>query len=302
MIRSIFNHFIITIIPLLPLLFVRMIARRYVAGESSQEALNIAQRLNENGYSVTLDILGEHSKNNSEAQSITNEYADLYERILDQNLDCNISIKPTHIGLDIGKDVARTNLITLLNKAHETSNFLRIDMESSEATDTTLDLYNECKKQYSEVGTVLQAYLYRSEKDLKILSKDSSCNFRLCKGIYRESAEIAIQKRREINYNFLKLLRYAFDNNIYVGIATHNLELLKKTYDIIDELKIPTEKFEFQVLYGVPMSGWLEKHLEHGYRVRVYVPYGRDWYDYSIRRLKENPAIANYIIKNIIRK
>jgi len=302
MIHSIFNRFVITIIPLLPLSFVRMIARRYVAGESSQEAFRIVQRLNKNGYSVTLDILGEHSKNKPEAQSITNEYSDLYENIHNQNLDCNISIKPTHIGLDIGKDVARANLITLLNKAHETSNFLRIDMESSKVTDTTLDLYNEFKKQYPEVGTVLQAYLYRSENDLKMLSADDNCNFRLCKGIYRESAKIAIQKRREINYNFLKLLRYAFDNNIYVAIATHNLELLKKIYNIIDELKIPTEKFEFQVLYGVPMSGWLEKHIENGYKVRVYVPYGKDWYAYSIRRLKENPDIAGYILKDIFRK
>ena len=302
MIHSIFNRFITTLIPLLPLSFVRMIARRYVAGESSQEALKIVQRLNKNGYSVTLDILGEHSKNKPEAQSITNEYSDLYEKIHNQKLDCNISIKPTHIGLDIGEDFARTNLITLLNKAHETSNFLRIDMESSEVTDTTLDLYNECKKEYSEVGTVLQAYLYRSEKDLKMLSSDDNCNFRLCKGIYRESPEIAIQKRGEINYNFLKLLRYAFEKKIYVGIATHNLELLKKTYDIIDELKIPAEKFEFQVLYGVPMSGWLEKHIENGYKVRVYVPFGKDWYAYSIRRLQENPDIAGYILKDIFRK
>ena len=302
MIHSIFNRVVITIVPFLPLSFIRMIARKYVAGESSQEALKIVQGLNENGYSVTLDILGEHSKNKSEAQSITNEYADLYKRIHNQKLDCNISIKPTHIGLDIGEDIARTNLITLLNMAHETKNFLRIDMESSEVTDTTLDLYNECKTQYSEVGTVLQAYLYRSEKDLKILSTDSSCNFRLCKGIYRESPEIAIQKRREINYNFLKLLRYAFVNKIYVGIATHNLELLSKTYDIIDELKISTDKFEFQVLYGVPMSGWLEKHIENGYKVRVYVPFGKDWYAYSIRRLKENPDIAGYIFKDIFRK
>ena len=302
MIHSIFNRFITTLIPLLPLSFVRMIARRYVAGESSQEALRIVQRLNENGYSVTLDILGEHSKNKPEAQTITNEYSDLYENIQTQKLDCNISIKPTHIGLDIGEGFARTNLITQLNKAHETSNFLRIDMESSEVTDTTLDLYNECKKQYSEVGTVLQAYLYRSEKDLKMLSEDSNCNLRLCKGIYSESPEIAIQKRQEINYNFLKLLRYAFVNNIYVGIATHDLELLQKAYKIIEELKVPINNFEFQVLYGVPMSGWLEKHKGNGYKVRVYVPFGKDWYAYSIRRLKENPDIAGYILKDIFRK
>ena len=302
MINSFFNYLLITIIPLLPVSFIRMIASRYVAGESSKEALQIVQKLNDNGFSVTLDILGEHSKNKSEAISITQEYADLYKYIYDQKLDCNISIKPTHIGLDIGKRFAERNLQILLNQANQTKNFLRIDMESSEITDTTLDLYNKCKKQYSKVGTVLQAYLHRSEEDLNLLCADSSCNLRICKGIYKESPEIAIQKRQEINYNFLKLLRFAFENNIYVGIATHNLELLKKTYDIIDELKIPKEKFEFQVLYGVPMSGWLEKHINNGYKVRVYVPFGKDWHAYSIRRLKENPDIAGYILKDIFRK
>ena len=175
-------------------------------------------------------------------------------------------------------------------------------MESSKDTDATLKLYNECKKQYNEVGTVLQAYLFRSKNDLKMISANSSCNFRLCKGIYSESSEIAIHNREEINSNFLKLLRYALENKIYVGIATHDLELLKKTYEIIDELKIPKVKFEFQVLYGVPMSGWLEKHIENGYKVRVYVPFGKDWYAYSIRRLQENPDIAGYILKDIFRK
>ena len=302
MFDSIINRFVITITPLLPISFVRMIARRYVAGESSHDALKIVRVLNEKGFSATLDILGEHAKNKSEAQSVIDEYAILYDNIHNQKLDCNISIKPTHIGLDIGEDFAKKGLLTLINKAHETNNFLRIDMESSDVTDITLDLYKECKKQYSGVGTVLQAYLYRSENDLRILRAENSCNFRLCKGIYRESPEIAIQKRREINYNFLKLLRYAFENKIYIGIATHDLELLVEIYKIIVELNIPTEKFEFQVLYGVPMSGWLQKHLQNGYQVRVYVPFGKDWYDYSLRRLKENPNIAGYILKNIFRK
>ena len=301
MIHSIINRFVITIIPLLPLSFVRMIARRYVAGESSIEALKIVQGLNAKGFSATLDILGEHAKNKSEAQSVVNEYAILYDNIHNQKLDCNISIKPTHIGLDIGKSFARINLSALINKAHETHNFLRIDMESSEVTNITLDLYNECKKQYSEVGPVLQAYLYRSEHDLKLLCADRSCNFRLCKGIYRESPKIAIQNKLEINYNYLKLLRHAFENKIYIGIATHDLELLEEIYKIIEELNIPTENFEFQVLYGVPMSGWLQRHLEKGYKVRIYVPFGKDWYEYSMRRLKENPNIAGYILKDFFR-
>jgi len=301
MFLSIINRFVITITPLLPLSFVRMIAKRYVAGENSEEALKIVQGLNENGYSVTLDILGEHSQSKSEAQSITEAYVDLYENIQNQKLDCNISIKPTHIGLDMGNDFARENLFTLLNKAHKTNNFLRIDMENSQVTDTTLEFYRESKEKYSEVGTVLQAYLYRSESDLQNLSADGKCNLRLCKGIYKESPKIAFQDKQKINNNFIKLLRYSFENKIYIGIATHNLDLLEKTYKIIEELDIPVDMFEFQVLYGVPMSGWLEKHIAKGYKVRVYVPFGKDWYAYSIRRLKENPDIASYILKDIFR-
>jgi proline dehydrogenase len=134
------------------------------------------------------------------------------------------------------------------------------------------------------------------------MSAESSCNLRLCKGIYRESPKIAIQGKQKINNNFIKLLRYSFENNIYIGIATHDLNLIEETYKIIKELNISTEMFEFQVLYGVPMSGWLEKHIENGFKVRVYVPFGKDWYAYSTRRLKENPDIAGYIFKNIFRK
>ena len=196
----------------------------------------------------------------------------------------------------------RNHLVHIIFDPHNNHGFYTLYYWTIPDSHRNAILYKKSKKQYSEVGTVLQAYLYRSKDDLIMLSKDSSCNVRLCKGIYRESPEIAIQKRREINYNFLKLLRYAFVNKIYVGIATHNLELLSKTYDIIDELKISTDKFEFQVLYGVPMSGWLEKHKNNGYKVRVYVPYGSDWYAYSIRRLKENPNIAGYILKDLFRK
>ena len=124
----------------------------------------------------------------------------------------------------------------------------------------------------------------------------------MCKGIYKESSAIAIQRRQKINSNYLKLLRFAFENKIYVGIATHDLELLENSYAMISELNIPSNMFEFQVLYGVPMSGWLEKHLENDYKVRVYVPYGRDWYEYSMRRLKENPNIAGYILKDLFRR
>ncbi|SVE03068.1 uncharacterized protein METZ01_LOCUS455922, partial [marine metagenome] len=251
--------------------------------------LKIVKELNNKGYSATIDILGEHSTTLDTAKEVTEQYIHLYKSIQTKNLDCNISIKPTHLGLDIGMKCVRDNILLLLKSAEETNNFLRIDMESSAVTDDTIVLYHKSKENYSDVGTVLQAYLYRSKDDLKILSQDSSFNFRLCKGIYRENVDIAIQDRYKINDNFINLLCYAFENNIYVGIATHDLSLLETAYKLISTFNVPSDRFEFQVLYGVPMSGWLQKHLHNGYKVRVYVPFGKDWYDYSLRRLKENP-------------
>ena len=175
-------------------------------------------------------------------------------------------------------------------------------MENSAVTDNTISLYKSCRKKYKHVGTVFQAYLYRTQTDLEQLSQNASFNFRLCKGIYKEPAAIAIQRRRKINSNFLKLLRFAFEKGIYVGIATHDLALLESVYALIRELNVSADKFEFQVLYGVPMSGWVEKHLKNNFKVRVYIPFGIDWYAYSIRRLKENPNIAGYILKDLFRR
>jgi len=302
MITSIFNRLLISIAPKLPLSFIRKIAGRYVAGETQNSALNIIKELNNKGYSVTVDILGEHSQSKRTASLIREQYINLYVEIQSLNLDCNISIKPTHLGLDVSRDCAQNNIFTLLKFAEKCNNFLRIDMENSSVTDATIELYKKCNDIYSEVGIVLQAYLYRSYDDLKTLSKNNNFNFRLCKGIYQENSDIAFQGRDEINNNFIKILRYAFENEIYIGIATHDLKLIECAYKMIEKMNISSEKYEFQVLYGVPMAGWLEKHIQNGYRVRIYVPFGQNWYEYSMRRLKENPKIANYIFKNIFRK
>ena len=302
MVNKIINSLIIKIISFLPIPIVKLFAKRYVAGETSDEALDAASKLNEKGYSVTLDILGEHTKSKAEAESITSNYARIYDKIYKLELDCNISIKPSHIGLDVSIKTIKENLDILVAKANETNNFLRIDMESSKSTDVTLDLFKEYYKNNSNIGTVLQAYLYRTKHDIEHLISQFTFNFRLCKGIYKESDNIAIQNRNDINSNYLDLLKIAFDNNIYVGIATHDTLLIQSIYKLINKMNISSDKFEFQVLYGVPMSGWNEKHLQNGYKVRVYVPFGSDWYPYSIRRLKENPNIAKYIIKNLIRK
>lgn len=302
MIQSVLNQLIIKLTPLLPRSIVWSIAGKYVAGETAEEALSVIKDLNDKEFSVTVDILGEHTKEAEIANKITNEYLELYDEIHKRGLDCNISVKPSHIGLDLSRNCIHLNLHKLIEKAKETDNFLRIDMESSLITDTTIELYEEFKKQYPNLGIVFQAYLYRTENDLKNLSRNGSFNFRLCKGIYKEPPAIAIQRRRKINSNYLKLLHFAFENKIYVGIATHDLELLENSYALIAELNIPSNMFEFQVLYGVPMSGWLQKHLENDYKVRVYVPYGKDWYEYSIRRLKENPNIVGYILKDLFRR
>lgn len=302
MINDQFNRLIINITPSLPRWMVWKIAGRYVAGKTIAKALEVVSQLNAKGYSATVDILGEHTKSTKEAVNITQQYITIYNEIYKQELDCNISIKPSHLGLDISNEILQNNIDKLLLKAKEVNNFLRIDMENSTGTDNTISLYNNCYKKYAKVGTVFQAYLYRSQRDIEKLLQNGSFNFRLCKGIYKEAPSIAIQDRMEINSNFLKLLRFAFENKIYVAIATHDLDLLNSAYALIQELNVSSDKFEFQVLYGVPMSGWLEKHLRNNFKVRVYVPFGIDWYAYSIRRLKENPNIVGYILKNLFRR
>ena len=301
MIKNIFNQTLLKIIVTLPLSFVRKFADRYVAGEKISETLEVISKLNANGYSATIDILGEHTKTKEEAERITARYLRIYDEIKSKELDCNISIKQSHIGGDVSESFLNIQLDKLIAKAKSTGNFLRIDMESSVATDVTIQQFLRLNKVYDGVGTVFQAYLYRTEKDLKDLSNKIH-NFRLCKGIYREPRNIAIQNRKDINSNFLKLLRYAFKQKLYVGIATHDLYLLEESYKLIKKMNVSNDNFEFQVLYGVPMSRWLQKHKEHGYKVRIYVPFGQDWYAYAIRRLKENPNIATYVLKDIFRE
>ena len=297
---SILNSVIIKTITLLPRSIVQLFAGKYVAGENHKTALSVVKSLNNQGFSATIDILGEHVQDITEANQITSEYIDLYDEIAENQLDCNISIKPSHIGLDLGEDQFLDNLNLLIDKAIKHENFLRIDMESSLVTDITIKAYTQMLKRSKAVGTVFQAYLFRTLDDIKKV-QSNHLNFRLCKGIYKESEDISIKNRKHINENYLKILRHAFTANNYVGIATHDIDLLEDIYSLIEELNVSSDRFEFQVLYGVPMSGWLNKHLENGYKVRVYVPFGPDWYDYSIRRLKENPNITGYVIKNLFR-
>ena len=266
-----------------------------------EETIKICKNLNKKGFALTLDILGEHTKTLNEAENITNQYQSLLKTIKDHKIDANISIKPTHIGNDLGRDIFQRNLLKIIRTADQYLNFVRIDMEDSKTTEDTISTYKEAAKNHKNIGIVFQAYLFRTFNDIKQISGEN-LNFRLCKGIYQESEEIAIQDRQKINENYLKILDYALSNEIYIGIATHDEYLLGESYKLIQKHNASSNNFEFQALYGVPLEKWHKRHLRNGYKVRLYMPFGDDWYDYSLRRIKENPSIAKYVIVNLLKR
>ena len=295
------NYLIIQIIPFLPKVFVRLVASPYIAGITDDGMLLNVQKLNNKGYDVAIDILGEHVKTEQEATEITERYANLYDRIASQKLNANLSIKLSHIGQDLGYDFVKSNLMILVNAAKKHNNFLRLDMENSPYTSETINLYKKAFESYSNVGIVLQAYMHRSKDDLDKLANEKF-NVRICKGIYIESEDIAFRDYQKIRDNYIVLVQQALIKGAYVGIASHDEYLIDKLYLWIKENQIPTTQYEFQILHGVPMGKKLQQLIKKGNKVRVYVPYGDNWYDYSVRRLKENPKMAGYIIKNIFSK
>ena len=295
------NYLIIQIIPFLPKVFVRLVASPYIAGITDDEMLLNVQKLNNKGYDVAIDILGEHVKTEQEATEITERYANLYDRIASQKLNANLSIKLSHIGQDLGYDFVKSNLMILVNAAKKHNNFLRLDMENSPYTSETINLYKKAFESYSNVGIVLQAYMHRSKDDLDKLANEKF-NVRICKGIYIESEDIAFRDYQKIRDNYIVLVQQALIKGAYVGIASHDEYLIDKLYLWIKENQIATTQYGFQILHGVPMEKKLQQLIKEGNKVRVYVPYGDNWYDYSVRRLKENPKMAGYIIKNIFSK
>ena len=292
------NNILVSSVSIMPKWFIKLFSKSYIAGYEPKEVINIVKNLNTQGFSATIDILGEHTKSQERANSVTNEYTQLYSDIAENSVDSNISVKPTHIGLDISMDLAFENFKKLVEKASERSNFLRIDMESSKNTDSTFKIYDDLFKIYPKVGVVLQAYLKRSIADIEMLA-GPGFNARICKGIYKENKNIAYQNSEDINKNFLAMAKIMLAKNSYACYATHDLQLIDDLISLTKDMNADPSKFEFQVLFGVPMKGKLKKLLESGYKVRVYVPYGPDWYEYSLRRLKENPNIAGYVIKNL---
>ena len=295
------NNLLIQIIPFLPKSFIKLFASPYIAGITDDEMLSTVKNLNAKGYDTAIDILGEHVKTEKEATEITEKYANLYDEISSRSLQANLSIKLTHIGQDLGYDIVKKNLMILTKKAKKHHNFLRLDMENSPYISETITLYKEALEVYADIGIVLQAYMYRSIDDLNALANEQF-NCRVCKGIYIESEDIAYTDYEKIRENYIKLVQTGLQKGSYIGIAGHDEYLINNLYQWIQDNNIPKTQYEFQVLYGVPMEKILQKLIQEGNKIRVYVPYGDNWYDYSIRRLKENPKMAGYIIKNLFKK
>ena len=295
------NFLLTATVPLLPRWMVRPFALPYVAGETIDEALRAAESVIGQGFSVTMDILGEHTSDAKLSQKITKDYCSLYNRITQKRLDCTISLKLTHLGLDISEELAVENLNKIIESAKPGNRGLTIDMENSPYTNQTLAFYKTALKSYEKIGTVLQSYLHRSMDDLKLIMSPK-LRLRICKGIYLEDEKIAFQNGNKINENYIALCQTLLEGEGFAEIATHDTELIHKLDRWITENQIPMDRFEFQVLYGVPMGNTLENLKDKGYRVRVYIPFGDKWYEYSIRRLKENPNIAGYVLKNMFKR
>lgn len=293
------NRLLVSFVKLLPRAIVYIFAKKYVAGINLDEAVEETKKLNSKGIIATMDVLGEAISNKDEAIEAQKEIFEVLDAIDQQKLDSNVSIKPTQLGLGLDKEFCYQRLKEIVERAKELNNFIRIDMEDSPYTDSTIEILKKLRNEdgYENVGIVVQSYLRRTYDDVKELNKTGT-GYRLCKGIYVEPEEIAFKGKQEVRDNFMKVLELMFDEGNYVGIATHDDYLVEESYKMIKEKNISKDKFEFQMLYGVKES-LRDKINEDGYRIRVYVPFGEHWYAYSMRRLQENPTMAWYITKSL---
>jgi len=293
-----FNNLIVRVVQLMPKPVVGFFSKKYIAGETLQDAVDFVKKLNAKGIYATMDVLGESVANKSESIKCKNEALEVLEAIEKNKLMANLSIKPTQMGLAIDEQFAYQQILELVKKAAEYKNFVRIDMEDSPFTDKTINLYKRIYTDYKNVGVVIQSYMRRSFDDVVALNKIGT-NYRLCKGIYVEPVAIAYKGKQEVRDNYLKILDQMFKDGNYVGIATHDKPLIDAAYTRIKEQNIAKDKFEFQMLLGV-REDLRDKINSDGYKIRIYVPFGKDWYAYSVRRLKENPSVAGTIAKSFL--
>jgi proline dehydrogenase len=297
------NKLIAALLPYFPKNFIWLFSKKYIAGENIEQAMEVAKDLNKKGMLTTIDILGEFITDLAEAEVNKHDYLNVIEVAEKNGIKGNYSVKPTMFGLLLDEELCYQHIREIVKKASQHNNFVRIDMEDSPCTDMEIKLYRRIKAEFpTSVGLVLQSYMRRTYQDivdmLDMHSPEASNNYRLCKGIYVEPKEVAFKKFDEVNQHYLEDLELMFQKNIYVGIATHDKALVEGAYALIKKYNVPKDRFEFQMLLGVTPE-LRQSIVNDGYRLRVYVPFGVNWFGYSTRRLKENPKMATQIIKGL---
>jgi proline dehydrogenase len=295
-----FDRLVAASLPAVPRLVVRKIADRYIAGETLEDAVATVRGLNALGAMATVDVLGEFISRPEEAEETATQYERALDAIAAGQLDANVSVKLSALGIEIDRALVDRTLARVLRSARRHRIFVRIDMEHSGLIDETLDVYRGLRGAgHDDVGIVIQSYMRRAEADVAALA-DLTPSVRLVKGIYLEPEDIAYQAMPEINASYLRLLEQLVDQGSYVAIATHDPALLDGALNLIDRRGLGRDRYEFQMLLGVAEEA-RRKLISDGHRLRVYVPYGRAWYAYSVRRLKENPSIAGYVARDVVR-
>jgi proline dehydrogenase len=297
------NQAIARILPLMPKQLVWIFSKKYISGETLSDALRESRKFNAEGCTVTVDVLGEFVSKIEEADQYKREYIEVVEKFSAAGIKGNVSVKPTMFGLLLDKEACYNNIREIVRTAAENDSFIRIDMEDSTCTDDEIDIFLRLKKEFpNRVGLVLQAYMRRTHDDIKNLMKahspDSPLNFRLCKGIYVEDESIAYKGYQEIRDHYLEDLEFMLKEGIFVGIATHDTYLVDNAIKMLESLGIPKDRYEFQMLYGVS-SNLRRSIVAKGHPLKVYVPFGKQWFRYSTRRLKENPHMVWHIVKAI---
>lgn len=297
---SLFGRLVVTTLPLVPKFIVGKVAARYVAGENREDAIETVRRLNAQGAMATVDVLGEEVTERQTASDAVEEYIRVLDDIAASGIDSNVSIKLTMLGLEIDEELCRANVERIVQAAHKHGNFVRIDMEDYTTTDATLRIYRDLFPRYGNLGVVFQAYMRRTLDDIAALPEEGA-NVRLCKGIYIEPRRVAWKGYETVRLNFVNALEKLITQGVYVGIATHDEYLAAAADVLLDRHRVPKDRYEFQMLLGVDEQ-LRSILLERGHRLRVYVPYGRDWYAYSVRRLRENPEVAKHVMKAMLSK
>jgi proline dehydrogenase len=278
----------------------RPLVLRFIAGEMLGDALAVVRRLNDADLAVTLDYLGESVTSAAEASQAALQYVAILHAIERQGARSNASLKLTQMGLDVDRALAVRNLERIVAQAGQFGNFIRIDMEGSDYTQVTLDIFKQLFERYKNVGVVIQAYLYRSEADVRELNA-LGARVRLCKGAYSEPPSVAFPDKADTDANFVKLMQLLLSEGTYPGIATHDERMVDATREFAAREDIPSDRFEFQMLYGVRRD-LQEQLVRDGYRMRVYVPYGKEWYPYMVRRLAERPANMLFVLRGMLRE